>query len=194
MTEDYSQPDFYRFNSDSIDLIKWIQDRKIKPKNILDLGAGCGILGIELSRHLGPQRVTLVELQEDFRIHLEKNCHLFLNPDVEAEIMVSSFANFKSLQQFDLIVCNPPYYLPGRGELPRKPQRALARTFLQDSWIDLLQSIRIHLAPQGRCYLVLKKESSLLEQVESLGRKCGLSVIQYELSSDMILEFALDEK
>lgn len=195
MNDDYQQPDFYRFNSDSIDLIRWVEKTNLNPQSILDLGAGSGILGIELARFFTPQRLVLVELQKEFEVFLKENVQMFLPPSTSAEIFISSFADFQPKQKFDLIVCNPPYYMPGKGEIPQNPNRALARTFLRDNWCDLLKAIEGSLRPQGKAYLVLKSDDKMLDMVQRQALLQGLEVDSHELESVMILElFTLNKK
>jgi tRNA1Val (adenine37-N6)-methyltransferase len=184
----YSQPAFYRFNEDSINLVKWIQATGIKPDRILDLGAGSGVLGIELALLLTPQKLTLVEVQEEFQSHLETNCRYFLSNSVAHSIFIKSFLNFKSDQKFDLIVCNPPYYLPGNGELPQDPKRAIARTFLIDSWPILLKTISDSMSAEGKGFIVLKKDKALFESISQHSHKYDLDVKKNDVGSIMILE------
>ena len=166
MMDDYSQPDFYRFNQDSTSLIKWVLKQNLRPQSILDLGAGSGIIGIELSRELKPRTLTLVELQTEFKDHLEINLREFLKAEVEAEIYIQSFAHFQGMHKFDLIVCNPPYYLPGAGQLPVNPNRARARSFVEDSWEILIKCIKQSLSPKGEGYIVVKNDKGLVKKIE----------------------------
>ena len=184
----YSQPAFYRFNEDSINLVKWIQATGIKPDRILDLGAGSGVLGIELALLLTPQKLTLVEVQEEFQSHLETNCRYFLSNSVAHSIFIKSFLDFKSDQKFDLIVCNPPYYLPGNGELPQDPKRAIARTFLIDSWPILLKTISDAISAEGKGFIVLKEDKALFESISQYSHKYDLDVKKNDVGSIMILE------
>jgi tRNA1Val (adenine37-N6)-methyltransferase len=184
----YSQPDFYRFNEDSINLVKWIQSTGIKPKRILDLGAGSGVLGIELALLLNPQELTFVEVQKEFQTHLETNCRCFLSNSVAHSIIIKSFLDFKSDQKFDLIVCNPPYYLPGNGELPQDPKRAIARTFLIDSWPILLKTISDSMSAEGKGFIVLKEDQALLESISQHFHQFDLDVKKNDVGSIMILE------
>ena len=184
----YSQPAFYRFNEDSINLVKWIQATGIKADRILDLGAGSGVIGIELALLLNPQELTFVEVQKEFQAHLETNCRCFLSNSMPHSIIIKSFLDFKSDQKFDLIVCNPPYYLPGNGELPQDPNRAIARTFLIDSWPILLKTISDSMNAEGKGFIVLKKDKALLESISQHSHKVDLDVKKNEVGSIMILE------
>lgn len=188
MSEKYSQPDFYRFNEDSIKLVKWLQARELVVHSILDLGAGSGVIGIELARTLEPQHLTLVELQAEFRPHLESNCQDFLPKAIKASILITSFFDFKPEQKFDLIVCNPPYYLPGKGELSKDPNRALARSFLIDSWNILLLKISGALSIHGNGFIVLKQDISLFKSISTDALKLDLVVEKHNVGSIMILK------
>ena len=195
MIKDYSQPDFYRFNSDSIELIRWVTKHCPKAHKILDLGAGCGIIGIELARHLSPEKLVLVELQSQFEAHLMENCDQFLPSSTDADILIRSFSALDLQDKFDLIVSNPPYYLPGKGEVAQNPQRALARTFLQDTWDELIKKIASLMSSGGKAYVVLKGDQILLKEIEHTAKSWGLELIQHPHNSLTILElFALDKK
>lgn len=188
MQDDYSQPDFYRFNSDSIELVKFILNRSLKPLSILDLGAGSGIIGIELARVLKPQFLTCLELQKEFEEHLKKNCEDFLPSEVQADIVISSFGESTFSKKFDLIVCNPPYYLPGAGELPQDARRALARTFLKDSQEILLKAIARYLAENGRAFLVLKKDEKILNGLSLMASAHGLRAKVHASGAIVVIE------
>ena len=179
MIEDYSQPDFYRFNQDSTALINWILKTQGHADSILDLGAGSGIIGIELARLMKAKKLCLVEVQSEYLEHLKINSERFLE---ETQIHISSFGEFPP-QKFDLIVCNPPYYLPGKGELPADQRRAIARTFLVDSWEILLKKIEQCL--NGKCFIVLKKDESLIRMIQKIS---SLSLKRHDLESVMVVE------
>lgn len=188
MSDDYSQPDFYRFNQDSIELINWIKNRRPETRNILDLGAGSGIIGIELGRNLNCEKVTLVELQDEFKLHLERNCENFLPSNVNFEIIINSFSGFNATDEFDLIVCNPPYYLPGKGELSKDRNRSLARAFLMDNWQVLLSKIGQVISPTGKAFIVLKNDLNFFNVLKKDAVKSNLEIKRNELKSLMVLE------
>jgi tRNA1(Val) A37 N6-methylase TrmN6 len=188
MNEEYEQPDFYRFNEDSIRLVRWILEQDLRPENILDLGAGSGIIGIELARSLKPKGLTLLEVQNEFFSSLQRNCLQFLNGVTNYSIQIDSFFNFVPSCKYDLIVSNPPYYLPGRGEMAHDPNRAIARSFLIDSWSVLLNKILISLSLDGRAYVVLKKNNDLLPYISQEVFNLGLSLKTHQKDSIMVLE------
>jgi tRNA1Val (adenine37-N6)-methyltransferase len=162
---DYAQPDFYRFNQDSLALIKFIKQQLPAASSILDLGAGCGIIGIELARFFAAASLTLLELQPDYLSYLQENLRVFLPAHTRAELIFASFGQWQISAKWDLIVCNPPYYLPGHGQLSQDPRRHLARTFQQDNWVSLLGVFVRALTPKGVGYLVIKNDLKILQQV-----------------------------
>lgn len=182
---DYSQPDFYRFNEDSTLLIKFIKDHVVKADAILDLGAGSGIIGIELGNHF-KARVTLLELQKDFIPHLEFNLANICS--THAEIVSGSFGSFFPSKYFDLIVSNPPYYLKGQGEESKDPRRGIARSFQHESWKELLTCIERSLSIQGKAYIVIKNHSQIRKEFEKYSS--NFKTFIHELNDVVILELA----
>ena len=163
---DYYQPDFYRFNEDSLSLVSFILKQSLKTSSLLDIGSGSGVIGIELARILKPQDLILLELQKDFIPFLEKNSDLFLTDETRVEIVVSSLGAWDSNKAFDLIACNPPYYLPGHGQESDDQRRNLCRNFKQDGWEVLITKISQWLAPSGRAFIVLKNDPLLITNCE----------------------------
>jgi tRNA1(Val) A37 N6-methylase TrmN6 len=195
MNDDYSQPDFYRFNSDSIELIREIIGRSCRFSSILDLGAGCGIIGIEVANTTVPCKLVLLELQEEFFSHLLDNCKKKLSSQVQYDIVISSFSQFDSIFKFDLIVCNPPYYLPGKGVLSKNPLRARSRSFIIDSWKILLEKMTHLLDPKGKALIVLKEDPELLRIIRLEIDLLKLSLTKISKGKLMILELSrLDKK
>ncbi len=165
-TSDYVQPDFYKFNGDSLKLVKFILKEVSTARKILDLGCGCGIIGIELSKVLNPSELHLVELQKDFSPFLLKNLKVLLHPGVVSRTFFTSFSEFHSSTKYDLIVSNPPYYLPGHGMLGPREERNKARCFQVDNWNILLKKVGEYLEVNGVFYFIIKNDPVLLKEIE----------------------------
>lgn len=158
---DYQQPDFYRFNEDSILFTKYLlQQKKLQhTQSILDICAGCGVIGIELAKgfkHI--EELTLIELQKDYAPSLASNINQFI-PDLNVEIIWSDFEQVTPLKQFDLIVANPPYFEKGKGRVSTNVARQRARTFMQsnfNSFINFLHSLKTN---KNSIYFLARKES-----------------------------------
>lgn len=181
---DYLQPDFYRFNQDSLILSKWVIEHFSEAKNVLDIGTGCGVIGLEIAQKLELKKLCLLELQSDYRPFLEKNVAQFAPKGLEVELVFSAFSEWITKRKFDLIVCNPPYYLPHAGRPSLDQRRGLARSFLKDGWPSLIRFIQDRLSPEGRAFLVIKNERELLKQIE------GTNFLKHDLGDVLILELA----
>lgn len=164
---DYQQPAFYRFNQDSLLLVKWIIKQNISTHHILDLGAGSGIIGIELANALQPDTLTSLELQTDFKSYLEANLASFKQGSYGTSVIMSSFGEWLPTRQYDLIVANPPYFLPGHGEVSQDSRKGIARSFLIDDWRVLLQKICIALTAKGVAFIVIKNDKTILQHIRN---------------------------
>ncbi|WP_408099052.1 methyltransferase [Peredibacter sp. HCB2-198] len=183
---DYLQPDFYRFNQDSLFLVNWISQRMKTASHILDIGAGTGVIGIELSNRLSPDSVTLLELQPDFLPFLEKNSVTQKKGSYDLEVIIGSIGEWNPGMTFDLIVSNPPYYLPGHGEASQDLRKGKARSFIVDGWKVLLRKIETLLTPDGHAYIVIKNDKSLLAHVrKEVG---GLRLTEFEEKDLVVLQ------
>ena len=150
---DYLQPEFYRFNEDSLKLVEHVVASGIQPRNLLDIGAGCGVIGIELARKLKTSEAHFLELQIEWSPVLDKNISLFLS-SVQTQVFWGSLGSWVPEVSYDLIVSNPPYFLPGNGVLSPDPVRAKCRSFVTDGWRVLGEKARRALAPGGKAFFV----------------------------------------
>lgn len=161
---DYSQPEFYRFNQDSLKLVSKVCSSIGSARRILDIGAGCGVIGIELAKYFPSASLTLLEAQASFLPFLKTNCELFLSGR-SASIQHSSIGQWKTTEVYDLIVCNPPYYLVGHGRTGQDERRTIARTFVLEGWETLLRRISQLLSQDGLAFLVIKNDQRILQEV-----------------------------
>lgn len=130
----------------------------IKPKTILDIGTGNGILALMMAQKFENALITAVEIQEEcaevaqsnFRNSRFKNRLDTINADVN---------DFEASENFDLIVSNPPFF---KNATPSsKIERTMAR---HQSSLNLEQLLRFainNLSFNGAIWLVLPEERSL---------------------------------
>lgn len=161
----------YRFNLDSVILARSVNE---SAQNGLDLGAGCGIVGqIVLSFGLA-QRMTAVELCAEM-VELAKQSAELNHFSQEQYTVVAADIRQVPLaaQQYDLIVCNPPFFQEIKGPMSPNEQRRLARHGAGESLEDWIRAIARFLAPQGWAYLIFPAESitRLLAAVEKFPLK-----------------------
>lgn len=185
---DYLQPDFYRFNEDSLKLVNWLAAKKPTCTRLLDLGAGSGVIGIELCNRLLIPELTLLEAQKDFIPFIETNVREQLKVPARAQIIQQSFGEWKTQSQFDLIVSNPPYYLKGHGEVAPDARKQIARTFELDNWQILLTLVHSVMVPGGKCFIVVKNDQRILNEVQKNLKDLNLKI--NELEKLLILELS----
>lgn len=175
---DYLQPEFYRFNEDSLKLVQYaLKNSPSIPLAVADFGAGCGVIGIEYALKRSPKDLFFLEAQEAFLPYLKSNIESLLPKSVDVEIVHSSFseASWEGMN-FDLILCNPPFYLPGEGQASTDPNKNICRSFQLDSWETLLGLTRKNLADSGVGYFVIPESERLLKKVMGISEDLRLEV------------------
>jgi len=95
----------YRYNSDSIFLYDFASH--FKPKgDLLDIGAGVGVLSLLLSRDYSVQ-TTIIDKQDIMIEYSKKN---FSINDISVNAKIIDISDFDSAEKFDIIISNPPFY------------------------------------------------------------------------------------
>jgi len=170
---DYQQPHFYKFNSDSISLsnlaIQYSKDSCDEYKTLLDLGCGCGVVGIEVANQLNTiEYLSLVEVQQDYQDSIQFNLQNLLIREVENKTSYKSFSQIGEQldETFDLIVCNPPYFTPGKGRKSSNVQRQICRTFEMDSPQILMKLILNSLSEKGKAFILMPKAEIQWQQIK----------------------------
>ena len=120
VSKDYIQPDFYHFSQDSVDLAKYVSSLNYGPTKVLDLFAGCGVVGIEFMQNSpSTKEIYFLEKEPEYFNFLEENCHK-LNRSFH--ILKGDFEAF-DFNEFDLIISNPPFYSLDEGRIPKCKQK-----------------------------------------------------------------------
>ncbi len=154
----------YRFSVDALLLADFA--RHPDPDwqgDIVDLGAGCGVVGLALATQLPATRVTLVELQarlaELCRVNVRAN-------DLERRVQVVE-ADLRMLKgQLDgasvmRVVSNPPFQPAGAGRQSPDPEKAIANMELEVTLPVLVASAARLLKPRGRFTVIYPAERAV---------------------------------
>lgn len=145
----------YRFSIDAILLSKFICLRK--DERAIDLGTGCGILPLLLSK-TSPQTHSIVgiEIQKGLADLAGKN--VVLNR-LEQHVSILR-RDFKRLRRdfppgsFDVVFSNPPYRKYHTGRVNPSLEKAVARHEIKGTLHDLTRLAAYLLPIKGRCYLI----------------------------------------
>ncbi len=151
MHPDYKQPSFYHFDEDSTSLAKIASKEYPNAKKVLDLCAGSGVVGLEYCLNNNVKIIHFNELQVQFEEILLSNIELVNS--VESKVIIDDFRK-ASLESYDLILCNPPYFKKGDGRVSSDSQKQVCRTFETGSSVELIQTILKSLNPGGMGVIV----------------------------------------
>ncbi|MCO4792124.1 MAG: methyltransferase [Bacteriovoracaceae bacterium] len=167
----YSQPDEYHFSEDSIFLVNQVISDSSEDEfnSVVDIGAGCGIVGLEfINKFEGTvKNLTLLEPQSVYISHLNKNIQNHLS-DTKVKIRNEKIQDIKL--NVDLILCNPPYYDSGKGRIPENLVVKKSKFSEELSPRDLIKGVEKILSPGGRAYILLgknKEQTHLESEYES---------------------------
>lgn len=180
-TYSYSQPEEYHFSIDSVECAwevaqylknRIAEDRQVrKPQlmdylghqirdwRVLDLCAGCGVIGFDLNFHLPHLRtIDFVEVQSVYRPHFETNRSLVKN-EGEFHFLEMNYEKClgdEFLDRYHIITCNPPYFQLGQGKLSPSEFKNRCRFFVDSSFQKLVEVIAHCLHPDGEAFLLLR--------------------------------------
>jgi len=149
----------YRFSIDSVLLAGFAAP--LCRGTVLDLGTGCGVLLLLLSRLSGEMSSGAgVELQEDLLECAREN---FRENGMEGALRAERGDLRCDLPgivpgSFDLVVSNPPYGRVGRGRRNPEPGKETARHEVACSLPELFAAARRYMGPRGRFALILPAE------------------------------------
>lgn len=105
----YQPESGYCYNSDSLFLYDFIDSFNPKGR-VLDVGAGCGIVGLLVARDNKKVSLEAVEKQEVFVKYAKKNAQ---ENEIEYKLYESDFLELAFEDKYDYIISNPPFYPEG---------------------------------------------------------------------------------
>jgi tRNA1Val (adenine37-N6)-methyltransferase len=144
----------YRFNLDAILLAAFAP----AGSRILDLGSGCGIVGLLLLAAGKAQQVTAVEVQPQLAELARRNARDNGFQDRLA-VVQADLRDFGAGQPpFDVVVFNPPYFTGSGGRLCPEPGRDQARNERHGTQADFVVAASRLLRPGGRVAAIVRQQ------------------------------------
>ena len=101
--------DSYRYNSDTIFLYNFIVKHRLHG-SLLDVGSGCGILGLLLKRDFPDIELTQIEVQNKYAKLSLENAKI---NGIKSLLIENDFLTYAFENRYDTIVSNPPFYHSG---------------------------------------------------------------------------------
>jgi len=136
-------------------------------KNILDIGCGSGLLSLMLAQK-SEANITAIDIEKDAVIQSKFNTEQSKWKH-RINVIHGDFREFfpnQSAEEFDLIICNPPFF---NSKLTNSP-REIARHAENLPFETLLQGVKYLLSTNGSFYLIIPmlEEENFLIQAEKV--------------------------
>ena len=146
----YQPESGYCYNSDSVFLYDFISSFEPRGR-MLDVGAGCGVVGLLVARDNPKVQLEAVEKQDVFAQYAIKNAEV----NTIGYIMhQGDFLDFDDKKGYDYIISNPPFYHDGVDK-SSDAMRHAARYSLHLPLMPFFKKVSRTLRPQGHfvfCY------------------------------------------
>ncbi|MDO5046305.1 tRNA1(Val) (adenine(37)-N6)-methyltransferase [Campylobacter sp.] len=140
----------YRYNSDTMMLYGFICEEGVKG-NVLEVGCGCGVLGLLLKRDFSAISLDMLDIQ-DVNIKIAKRNAK--ENGILADFITADFTEFSSVKKYDYIISNPPYYHNGAKKSQNEHLR-VSRYSENLPLLDFVKSANSMIKPSGAlvfCY------------------------------------------
>ena len=102
----YQPGNGYCYNSDTMFLYDFISKFNLKGK-VLEVGGGCGVLGLLLKRDFPKIELSIIEKQKLMADFIRKNSK---ENSLAVKIVEGDFLDLKANKEYDFVISNPPFY------------------------------------------------------------------------------------
>jgi tRNA1Val (adenine37-N6)-methyltransferase len=165
----------WRFGVDALLLAGHV--REGPPGDLLEVGAGCGVVAVLLAGQGWAGRIVAMEVQPDLADRARRNVAANGLGD-RVQVVEGDARRHRELLPpgtFDRVVSNPPFWALGTGRRNPDPEREAARHEVLLDMASLLDLVRQRLAPGGLATVLYPAER--LADVEAQAARAGLSVV-----------------
>ena len=172
----------YRFSVDAVLLAHFVRP---KPGwQILDLGCGCGVVGLIAAYRTPDCRVIGLEMQPELvalaRENLEANGFADRVQVLEAD--VREIRRCLTPECCDLVLCNPPYYQQGQGRIRPDAQAAAARHDLAATLDDFVRAAAFALKTRSKAVFIFPASSQARLQQRLMAARLAPKRVQMAYS------------
>lgn len=163
-------------------------------KKILEIGTGTGLISLMLAQRNVSAKVLAIDINENaVKLASENFRNSIFNENLKVE--QKDFKNFETNENFDLVVCNPPFF-----EENASAKDVLARQQVELNFRNLVEKSTEIITKKGILSIILPSEAA--SDVKSLAEEFNLYLVReiniYGIEGGNlkrnILEFSLAQK
>lgn len=163
-------------------------------KKILEIGTGTGLISLMLAQRNVSAKISAIDINENaVKLASENFRNSIFNENLKVEL--KDFKNFETNENFDLVVCNPPFF-----EENASAKDVLARQQVELNFRNLVEKSTEIITKKGILSIILPFEAAT--DVKSLAEEFNLYLVR-EINifgieggnlKRNILEFSLAQK
>lgn len=163
-------------------------------KKILEIGTGTGLISLMLAQRNVSAKILAIDINENaVKLASENFRNSIFNENLKVEL--KDFKNFETNENFDLMVCNPPFF-----EENASAKDVLARQQVELNFRNLVEKSTEIITKKGILSIILPSEAAT--DVKSLAEEFNLYLVReiniYGIEGGNlkrnILEFSLAQK
>lgn len=166
----------------------------VNAKKILEIGTGTGLISLMLAQRNVSAKISAIDINENaVKLASENFRNSIFNENLKVEL--KDFKNFETNENFDLVVCNPPFF-----EENASAKDVLARQQVELNFRNLVEKSTEIITKKGILSIILPSEAAT--DVKSLAEEFNLYLVReiniYGIEGGNlkrnILEFSLAQK
>lgn len=168
---------FYMFTSDSVRLASSVKETDIPV--LVDFCSGSGIVGLEVTERANVEKLYMFEVQEELFKASQASAKLNNRGTKIYPNLLSVQNAYTIVSNADVVVCNPPFFKAGSGEVSSNNSKLLARHEVLLTLEEIFAAAKKVLKIGGKFYLLHITERE--REVAKLAEKYGF-IIQEKLT------------
>ncbi len=137
----------------------WVaeKNKNITVQHAMDIGTGTGLLAMMLAQKNITVKIDAIEIDEDASMQAKENIMASLYAN-RINIIHGDIQHYKSLQKYDLVISNPPFFSNALKSKNEKRNTALHTGKLDFN--SLLSSAKKNISSNGHLYILLNSENT----------------------------------
>ena len=139
-------------------------------KKILEIGTGTGLISLMLAQRNVSAKISAIDINENaVKLASENFRNSIFNENLKVEL--KDFKNFETNENFDLVVCNPPFF-----EENASAKDVLARQQVELNFRNLVEKSTEIITQKGILSIILPSEAAT--DVKSLAEEFNLYLVR----------------